>query len=416
MFTVIDMKLVLLMMAGTAALIEAQDQPKQKQPVPQETVADPCCYSKELGGKKYTLIESNSQEVESYGCDTANSCIYGEDGTYDRYCFKRGGQEMPTCLQALPNCDYFALATLDETNAADQKIETFGYTAADNAKNGTTDATCFVPSIPGPNDEAMKEAKLFTLGHDLVMLDYKAEDDRAMKVLKLEGDSWKTHDIQDTSFPLENYGITTSNKELYIIGGIGVAGLLKTVFKTGDGKTWEKLKWEMTKGWREFYTCITTNDKTGHDNLVVGDTTSMQIYDLGAANPTTDNLVTVEVPFVQPGTPICHAGWMYIVEYEKSTTGVYHVYSVQLSKIDPSKGKAQFRKSDSIPFLPPFQLIVYKNKVGLVGGRTSQFAMKVDQEIFHYVDTTDGNLKEGDEFHLSDQIDSGRVLVPVVTK
>jgi len=42
--------------------------------------------------------------------------------------------------------------------------------------------------------------------------------------------------------------------------------------------------------------------------------------------------------------------------------------------------------------------------------------MKVDQEIFHYVDTTDGNLKEGDEFHLFDQIDSGRVLVPVVTK
>merc|ERR1712168_1255616 len=165
MFTVVDMKLVLLMMAGTAALIEAQD---------------PCCYSKELGGKTYTLIESNSQEVESYGCDTANSCIYGEDGTYDRYCFKRGGQEMPTCLQALPTCDYFALATLDETNQADQKIETFGYTAADNANNGTTNGTCFVPSIPGPNDADMKEAKLFTLGNDVVLLDFKEDEDRAM--------------------------------------------------------------------------------------------------------------------------------------------------------------------------------------------------------------------------------------------
>ena len=189
------------------------------------------------------------------------------------------------------------------------------------------------------------------------------------------------------------------------------------MFKTGDGKTWEKLKWEMTTGWEELYTCITTNDKTGHDNLVVGNTNGMQIYDLGAANPTTDNLVTLdEVPWKQPGTLICHAGWMYIVENSQNPNDQNGVYSVQLSKIDPSKGKAQFRKSDVIGFLPPFQLIVYKNKVGLVGGRTSQFAMKVDQEIFHYVDTTDGNLKEGDEFHLSDQIDSGRVLVPVVTK
>jgi len=415
MFTVIDMKLVLLMMAGTAALIEAaQDQPKQKQPVQQETVADPCCYSKELGGKKYTLIESNSEEVESYGCDTANSCIYEEDGTYDRYCFKRGGQEMPTCLQALPNCDYFALATLDETNAADQKIETFGYTAADNAKNGTTDATCFVPSIPGPNDEAMKEAKLFTLGHDLVMLDYKAEDARAMKVLKLEGDSWKTHDIQDTSMPIKNYGIATSKKELYIIGGINGGGdPLKTVFKTGDGKTWEKLKWELKFQTlsRDYRFCITTNDQTGHDNLVISDKYNLIIYDLGAANPATDNFVYVDLDlgFKLPTAPICHDGWFYILDREASRK---NVFSVQLSKIDPTKGVSQFMKSDPLT-TQDSQLIVYNNKVGVVAGNEDTDL----NEKFLYVDTTDGKLKDGGEFHLASQLTSlDKVLVPVLAK
>jgi len=55
-----------------------------------------CCYKKTLAGTEYTLLESGSSEVTSKGCNTPGACIY-EDTAGDRFCFKMGGTDVPTC-------------------------------------------------------------------------------------------------------------------------------------------------------------------------------------------------------------------------------------------------------------------------------------------------------------------------------
>jgi len=55
-----------------------------------------CCYKKTLAGTEYTLLESGSSEVTSTGCNTPGACIY-QDTAGDRFCFKMGGTDVPTC-------------------------------------------------------------------------------------------------------------------------------------------------------------------------------------------------------------------------------------------------------------------------------------------------------------------------------
>merc|ERR1712168_456049 len=137
-----DVKLALLMLAGTTALIEAQK---------------PCCYSKKMMGKTYTLMESNSKEVAAHGCDTANDCIYKEEGTSDRYCFKMGGQEDPVCRLELPTCTKFFAKPSLAVKPDQRKIDTLIYTLADNN-------TCTPPTLPKyPTESNFKPGKLIEL-------------------------------------------------------------------------------------------------------------------------------------------------------------------------------------------------------------------------------------------------------------
>ena len=255
-------------------------------------------------------------------------------------------------------------------------------------------------------------------------LDANIGGGRVKKVLKLEGNSWTAHSIDDTSFPHEDYEIVTSEKEIYILGGNNADGNpQKTVFKTGDGKTWKKLPWEMKKT-ENIYACITTNDKTGNDNLVtLNEGTGMEIYDLGSANPTTDNLVTVKFSLEEQSWPhnmsslTCHDGWIYVIlliDYKHRNYIAHYAFSVQLSKIDPNKGLTQFMTSGGISrkYWDRFQPIVYKNKFGVAGGNGA------GKKKFYYVNTSDGQWKDGGEFHLYQKIDTDddKYLVPVVTK
>merc|ERR550517_576486 len=94
-----------------------------------------CCYKKNFtDGSSFTLLESGSQEVDTKGCDTAGGCVYQKDGTSDRYCFKRGGLEVPGCEQA--PCDEYVVMI------SSQKYVTESVDA---------NATCALPSFDKPD-------------------------------------------------------------------------------------------------------------------------------------------------------------------------------------------------------------------------------------------------------------------------
>jgi len=105
--------------------------------------SDECCNQKTLSGASYTLVESGSSEVGAYGCDTAGNCVYKSEQTGERFCFKRGGKETPTCERKSP-CD--GLDVLVTRKGEDL------YTAV-----ASSELNCTLPTFPEiSNDKIMK--------------------------------------------------------------------------------------------------------------------------------------------------------------------------------------------------------------------------------------------------------------------
>jgi len=388
-----DVKLALLMLAGTTALIEA---------------LKPCCYSKKMMGRTFTLMESNSKEVAAYGCDTANDCVYKEDGTSDRYCFKMGGQEEPVCLQELPTCTkYFAMPTL-EGPADRRKIDTLFYTLADNG-------TCTLPTFPKyPTDSQFHKGKLLVSDGDLMVFDAdELSGNRMKQVIQFDDKNrqWEIREFDkvDDSFPRSGYAIIPWKKELYLIGGstFDFTGMYAGVFKSADGKKWVKLPWELKFPQSELKACITTNADSGHANLVVFGGVSqteavkkeIKIYDIEDPNPATDGYMAKTVHELKGDAGlkthqlVCHDGWVYIAEFNPKL-----LHSVKLSSSAEFKAVEYNQVYDGT-------LMVYQNKAG--------FAASVKGAgKFFYFDTTSESLKEGSEFPWFKE--AGH-LVPVVT-
>merc|ERR1712168_678422 len=390
-----DVKLALLMLAGTTALIEAQK---------------PCCYSKKMMGKTYTLMESNSKEVAAYGCDTANDCIYKEEETSDRYCFKMGGQEEHVCLQELPTCTkYFAKHNFNNM-PVQPKIDTLIYTLADNN-------TCTPPAFPDyPKKQPFKSSKLIASGGDLMVFDWSASGPRVKSVMKFEAGSWKEIQFNETTgFPDNGYVILPWKKDLYLVGGYKGSpnGHQASVFKSVNGYTWEKLPWELKSAQSELKACITTNADSGHANLVSfgglgegSDDAILKIYDIEDPNPATDGYKTLAIPAgISPQDStnklVCHDGWVHVA------TKKYKLFSLKLSNT------AEFKSIGYGAHGALGTLIVYQDKVGVVGG-TNMFDYG-DQTKFYYFDTATQQLKEGSEFPWNDELRTSD-LVPVVTK
>merc|ERR1712142_160586 len=374
-----DVKLALLMLAGTTALIEAQK---------------PCCYSKKMMGKTYTLMESNSKEVAAYGCDTANDCIYKEEETSDRYCFKMGGQEEPVCLQELPTCTkYFAKHNFNNM-PVQPKIDTLIYTLADNN-------TCTPPAFPDyPKKQPFKSSKLIASGGDLMVFDDSASGPRQKSVMKIEAGSWKEIQFNETTgFPDNGYVILPWKKDLYLVGGYKGSpnGHQASVFKSVNGYTWEKLPWELKSAQSELKACITTNADSGHANLVSfgglgrGKTDAiLKIYDIEDPNPATDGYMEIPTkgfaPEDQSNRLVCHDGWVHV-----AASSYDQLFSLKLSS------SAEFKKVDYDAHSESGTLMVYQNKVGIAGGMTMGNPPK-EQTKFFYFDTTSESLKEGSEF------------------
>jgi len=396
----IDVKLVLFMLALPAALVEAAQ--------------EPCCYSKEAYGKTFTLIESNSDEVTAYGCDTANNCIYGQDGTNDRYCFKRGGQEVPACLQELPTCSkYFVRAVLNDV-PQQAKIETLFYDINDNN-------TCAVPSIPweGDNKRTFSQGKYIYSGGEHRIFDYKITGDRETEMLKLEGGSWKNHSlVTPADFPVTKYEIATWKNELYALGGQDASAYSARVYKSVDGITWNKLGWELPSARIGPYACITTNQQSGKANLVTFGGSGAPpiapeviIYDLEDNDPAASKVsITINTMLTDifkvtetriDHKLICHDGWMHVV----STTN----YLISLKLTNSYNGEGDFLVEGS-----PIRngvLITYQGKVGLVGGDDSD---GVNKYLF-YFNPSNKTWLAGSEFPWYQKVGRTSQLVPVIS-
>jgi len=401
------MKLALLMLAGTTALIEA---------------LKPCCYSKRMMGKTFTLIESNSKEVAAYGCNTANDCVYKDEGTSDRYCFKMGGQEEPECVQELPTCTkYFAQAHLTSPDVALQEIKTFAYSTADSG-------TCEVPKLPKPAFKGVTKGTLFTLAGDLLLFDLAGSYQR--ESLKLEGNSWVPNSFSVSSFPDEDYVIAAGATELYLIGGKRMRDNYNAVFKSVDGFNWIKQSWNIGKGRSNdntfsFYSCITKNNESGNENLVLmggladgagkgdqGDR-GIQVFDLADTAPSGGRLV-IDIPdagfqvYGAMNQLVCHNGWMYATDKDSN---------LHMMKLKKNAAKDDILKFSYANIAKGGQLVVYDNQIGLVGGKKDTGGKGPEETQKNFVYYKDGAWREGAEFPATPFVKpSDYPLVPVVTK
>jgi len=364
-------------------------------------------------GKTYTLMESNSQEVATYGCDTANNCIYKEEGTSDRYCFKMGGGGEPECLQEYPLCTkYFAKPILNGMPAV-PKIDTLIYSLADNN-------TCIPPAFPNyPKRAPFRSSKLMASGGDLMVFDDSSSGPRDKSVMKFEAGSWKAFEFNDTAagFPVNGYVIIPWKNELYLVGGYvsNTDDHKASVYKSANGYTWEKLPWELKTAQSELYACITTNAKTGNANLVVfggqgdgGTDEKLKIYDIEDPNPATDGYteIPVNVFAVEDSNNqlVCYDGWVHVASQEKK------LHSVKLGN------SAGFKTVDYSQHSQGAKLMVYQNKAGLVSGMdTSNILQPKYQTKFFYFDPATEDLKEGSEFPWYNDSDIDD-FVPVVTE
>jgi len=235
---------------------------------------------------------------------------------------------------------------------------------------------------------------------------------------KLEGDSWKLNKFaQETAsigFPKQDYARAAGNTAVYAVGGMDQQGEpVNTVFKTEDGFNWKKLAFTLAEervatSDAKFYSCITQSEESGNENLVVfggrdsGDK-SIEVFDL-----VTETSVTfiADADFATSGTLqlVCHAGWMYVATTDdefivlKLRNGAAQGDIIETSYQSLAKGG---------------QLVVYDNKVGLVGGKLQT---DDDNTQFVYYDLGTGDLKEGAEFPASGFANPDNPLVPLVTK
>ena len=240
-------------------------------------------------------------------------------------------------------------------------------------------------------------------------------------VLRLEAGSWNKYSFTvPTDFPDRGYTFTTLEKELiYVVGGEkdegpGTIDVL-SVFKSVDGKKWDKkLNFELKKGRANPYACITKNDQTLRNNLVVfggvgSSDKELEIYDLEESRLARVNSGLTGLPFnhLNPSNKlVCHDGWMHVID-DSLTVSV--VLSYKLSNaaykqhtLAPIKGATKDYSGG--------QLIVYENKVGIVGGLDHNGNNL--KEIYNF-DAAKGVWSVGAEFPWSEEYYKGR-FVPVV--
>ena len=232
----------------------------------------------------------------------------------------------------------------------------------------------------------------------------------------MESGSWKEYDfVKDNTFPHDGFAITAGATHFYIIGGSSSSNPQKTVYKSVDGYNWEKLSWELYKEIYNGYACITTNDQSGHENLVVfgkywkSNERAILLYDLGTLNPATDNFELLSNGFGFSTTDtthqlVCHAGWVHVATFD----GELHSFKLSsLSEPGPPKWYTSSYQDTSLGG----RLIIYDDKATIVGGADTNFA---NQKKLFYFDPSKGTLVEGPEFPWYKEVDEN--LVPVVTK
>jgi len=167
---------------------------------------EPCCYKKDFGGTTYTRIESGSSEAVTAGCDTQGACIY-EDSTGKRFCFKRGGAEVPTNCKGV--CDGVDLIV---TNPMGEGTLT--------AHVLPEDAAC--QKLPTILSSASDSTKLYQCNSRLYTQQRNSKNQYELFVLE-DSTKWslvEKHPDMPSTPPYALDTIAVSNNKLYIFGGM----------------------------------------------------------------------------------------------------------------------------------------------------------------------------------------------------
>jgi len=180
-----------------------------------------CCYQKVFENASYTIHESGSAEVDAYGCNTAGNCIYTSDKTGERFCFKMGGTEMPTCQNGPcgEGTDLFVTWSNEETLTA----------------HALPDANCIPPTFNLPKGSLpdIFPRALYQCNNRL----YTTIESYALRVLETDTTFSVVETPKDFTTPKQD-GLATVNDKLYMIGGIEKK---KTgeIFSQGSKDIWE---------------------------------------------------------------------------------------------------------------------------------------------------------------------------------
>jgi len=161
-----------------------------------------CCYQKVFENASYTIHESGSAEVDAYGCNTAGNCIYTSDKTGERFCFKMGGTEMPTCQNGPcgEGTDLFLTLSTEKTLTA----------------HALPDANCIPPTfnLPKGNFWSPTPRDIYQCNNRL----YTTINHYALRVL--ENTTWSVVETPKDFTTPKHEGLATVNDKLYRIGGL----------------------------------------------------------------------------------------------------------------------------------------------------------------------------------------------------
>jgi len=176
-----------------------------------------CCYQKVFENASYTIHESGSAEVDAYGCNTAGNCIYTSDKTGERFCFKMGGTEMPTCQNGPcgEGTDLFVTWSNEETLTA----------------HALPDANCIPPTFNLPN--FLTPRALYQCNNRL----YTTIGSYNLRVLETDKYWVVVERPEDFTTPKQN-GLATANDKLYMIGGLEKKKTGET-YSEGSKDIWE---------------------------------------------------------------------------------------------------------------------------------------------------------------------------------
>jgi len=361
--TAMELNLVLLLMELIAAIGQARG----------GKATSDCCYKKVFKGANYTIHESGSSEVEAYGCDTAGSCVYTNDETGERFCFKMGGMEQPTCDPGPPGpCNGIELIATVES----------GKPFKANVLPGDN---CIPPAFPEPPEPGLTFSHLYSCNNIVYTKGAKSSGNEQLYVLK-NSTTWSKVETP-AGLPEPPYedelSIAAAKDKLYLVGGAtydskwGIWEGANTIWEfdcvkhakggNTNGGAWRKLDLKLS---REHYggkACITGDTLVsvgGKDVSVREPRRYLDVYNLADSNSRAKKMDLSDSPYVK--TLTCAKDKIYLT-YDSSCNcaSASTTFEVNLNKDPLSKEAVKQTGHEDIG-----STAFYNENLIMMGGKT----------------------------------------------